>query len=527
MRRPPGVSDSDFSAALQKFANVVGAPWVFTSDEDLDLYRDAYSVLRGEPGEYVASAAVAPDAVEQVQAIVRIANQHKIPLYPFSTGRNLGYGGSAPAYSGSVILDLKRMNRVIEVNEALHYALVEPGCSFFDLYRHLREKGIRQYPSVPAPGWGSPIGNSLDHGCGNPARDHFRNHCGMEVVLPTGELLRTGMGAMPGAKTWQTYHYGFGPWIDGLFSQSNFGVVTKMGFNLFPEPESAKSLTMMSFNYDDLDAIVGLTESLEASGVAPHGAGCFSPLLSARDPEVMGLIRGGGGSAADWNRLSRERKTPVFTAPFNFSGAPRVVDAQMETVNDKFSALKGVAFAERKAYAAPLNPDEIDEPDKNTFGIPTLWRFFPDLAQTKEPIWSGHVWFSPNIPQTGEALRTANRVFQKGCDEHGLYWGWSGGISFFPKNFTLLYAFEAGADAETNRRSREGFLRMVAIAAENGWSEYRSAPAFMDAIMEVFSFNGHALRRFNETLKDAIDPNGILSAGRYGIWPKHLRKARA
>ncbi len=68
---------------------------------------------------------------------------------------------------------------------------------------------------------------------------------------------------------------------------------------------------------------------------------------------------------------------------------------------------------------------------------------------------------------------------------------------------------------------------MVAIAAENGWSEYRSAPAFMDAIMEVFSFNGHALRRFNETLKDAIDPNGILSAGRYGIWPKHLRKARA
>ena len=69
-------------------------------------------------------------------------------------------------------------------------------------------------------------------------RNHFDSHCGMEVVLANGEVMRTGMGAMPGAKTWQQYKFGFGPWIDGMFSQSNFGVVTKMGFWLMPQPDA-------------------------------------------------------------------------------------------------------------------------------------------------------------------------------------------------------------------------------------------------------------------------------------------------
>ena len=97
----------------------------------------------GEPDERAASAALAPGSVEQVQAVVRIANRCRIPIYPISTGRNLGYGGSAPNYSGSVVLDLKRMNRVLEVNESMAYALVEPGVSYFDLYRHIQERSLK------------------------------------------------------------------------------------------------------------------------------------------------------------------------------------------------------------------------------------------------------------------------------------------------------------------------------------------------------------------------------------------------
>ena len=72
----------------------------------------------------------------------------------------------------------------------------------------------------------------------NPYRDHFGAQCGMEVVTGGGELVRTGMGALPNSQTWQQFKYGYGPYIDGMFSQSNFGVVTKMGIWLMPEPET-------------------------------------------------------------------------------------------------------------------------------------------------------------------------------------------------------------------------------------------------------------------------------------------------
>jgi 4-cresol dehydrogenase (hydroxylating) len=214
MSVPPGVSEQNFERALSRFRSVVGADWVFTSDEDVALYRDAYSPLWSEPEEKVASAAVAPDSAEQVQEIVKIANEFRIPLYPISTGRNLGYGGSAPVLSGSVVLDLKRMNRILEVDERNAYALVEPGVSYFDLYRYIQERGLKLWIDCPDPGWGSVIGNALDHGCGytmNPYRDHFGAQCGMEVVTGSGELVRTGMGALPGSRTWQQYKYGILP----------------------------------------------------------------------------------------------------------------------------------------------------------------------------------------------------------------------------------------------------------------------------------------------------------------------------
>ena len=215
MAVPPGVSAADFAKALDEFANAIGKEWVFTSDEDVKLYRDAYSPFYGEKEDRVASAAVAPDRVEQVQAIVQIANKYKIPLWTFSTGRNLGYGGSSPAYSGCVVVDLKRMNRIIEVNDKIHYAVVEPGVSYFDLYRHIQERKLNVWIDAADPGWGSPMGNSLDRGGGRtPMREHWDAVCGLEVVLANGEILRTGMGAMPNSESWHHFKYGYGPYVD-------------------------------------------------------------------------------------------------------------------------------------------------------------------------------------------------------------------------------------------------------------------------------------------------------------------------
>ncbi|MFZ1992209.1 MAG: FAD-dependent oxidoreductase, partial [Alphaproteobacteria bacterium] len=238
---PPGISQATFNSAIAEFQKAVGKEWVFTSAEDVALYRDAYSQVWNEPEERLASAAVAPASTEEVQAVVKIANKYKIPVYAISTGRNLGYGGAAPAMSGSVVLDLKRMNKILEVNERHAYALVEPGVSYFDLYRYISDKKLKVWIDCPDPGWGSVIGNALDRGGGvtqSAFRNHFEAHCGMEVVLANGEVMRTGMGALPNSKTWQQFKTGFGPYVDGLFSQGNYGIVTKMGFWLMPEPEA-------------------------------------------------------------------------------------------------------------------------------------------------------------------------------------------------------------------------------------------------------------------------------------------------
>ena len=152
MRLPTGVTAEDFASALAEFEHSVGKQWVFTRDEDVDLYRDAYSPFLHEAEERVASAAVAPASTEEVQQIVRTANRYRVPLYAISTGKNLGYGGSAPAYSGCVVVDLKRMDRILEVNEENAFALVEPGVSYFDLHRHIQERKLKVWIDCPDPG---------------------------------------------------------------------------------------------------------------------------------------------------------------------------------------------------------------------------------------------------------------------------------------------------------------------------------------------------------------------------------------
>jgi 4-cresol dehydrogenase (hydroxylating) len=96
--------------------------------------------------------------------------------------------------------------------------------------------------------------------------------------------------------------------------------------------------------------------------------------------------------------------------------------------------------------------------------------------------------------------------------------------SYHQRTFVILLGFSVTRDIESNRRNREIYRELVRVAAEHGWGEYRTHTAFMDDCSKAYAFNNNALLRLQQTLKDAIDPKGIISAGRYGIWPKHLRE---
>jgi (+)-pinoresinol hydroxylase len=532
MAIPPGVSERDFSAALGEFERAVGSDWVFTSDADIALYRDAYSPVQGEPEEILVSAAVAPETTEQVQAVVRTANRYGIPIYPISTGRNLGYGGSAPNLSGSVVLDLKRMNRIIEVDDKRHFAIVEPGVSYFDLYRYIQQHGLRVWIDTPDPGWGSPIGNALDHGVGytyGGYRDHFNSHCGMEVVLPNGDLMRTGMGALPGANTWAEYRYGFGPHVDGLFSQGNFGVVTKMGFWLLPEPEAYLSGTVTVPRRNDivdLVAIVNRLEHLGLAGMPNYGSPLRQHLGNADVAEI--LARPFARAARDLERWSLANETGYYTCELQFYGPKETVQANWRYAQRLLSEIPGARFALDHELEFPLTADQAEGLHKVALGIPNLEIFNIGRRQSATaPGWDGEIWFSPVIPKSGEAVLEAQEVFTETFREIGMPSFTnpaSTPATWMYRTFIFIMGLPvARGRIADNQRMREAFTRLANVGAEHGWAEYRTPPIFQDLIMSHYSFNDHVLRRFSETLKDAVDPNGIISAGRGGIWPRHLR----
>lgn len=356
MPNPSNLSERQFAAALTDFRRAVGDEWVFSSDDDVALYRDAYSPFRGEDEDPLPAAAVAPVSTEEVQAVVRIANRREVPLWIISTGRNLGYGGAAPRVAGTVVLDLKRMDRILEVDDKNHFALVEPGVSYFDLYRHIRERGLRVWIDPPDPGWGSLIGNALERGGGyTPMRDHFAAHCGMEVVLPNGELLRTGMGALPGARTWQQYNYGFGPYVDGMFSQSSLGVVTKMGFWLLPEPEAYRTGAVSVPRRGDLIPLMDAVNYLLNSNIAQGTIRLQSALSSfgAPDPELDSIRSDPAATQADIDDFLSSRGRHYWSVELPFYGPERVIEAQWDFAQSLLSdAVPGAIFEDgrQKSY---------------------------------------------------------------------------------------------------------------------------------------------------------------------------------
>lgn len=536
---PQGLNKSDWERALGEFRSAVGEQAMFTSDEDVALYRDAYSPFWNEPEERRVSAAIAPAEVEQVQSIVRTANRYRIPLYPISTGKNLGYGGSAPNLSGSVVLDLKRMNRVLQADDKRYFAIVEPGVSYFDLYRHIRTRNLKCWIDVPDPGWGSLIGNALDHGVGHTwytYRDHFNSHCGMEVVLPNGELLRTGMGALPGADTWADFRYGFGPYVDGLFGQGNFGVVTKMGFHLMPEPEAYYSRQVMVPRRRDIIPLTELVNEFEYAGLIgmPEYLCPLAPGGMIVDPQLADLVKRADVWTSDAvDRYAASRQSPYWICNLQFYGPAETVEANWRHVQRRFTqAIPDVRFGDLETLKFPLTADqEAAAQHKVLIGVPNMNIFSLGARSQMNPSpMDGHLLFSPIVPRTGEAVLKAQQVFATalaGTPLATVYHPMTSPYTWINRAFALTAGFPVSrADPAVNRASRAAVQTLIRIGAENGYGEYRTPPAFQDQVLGTYSFNNHALARFAETLKDAIDPNGIIAAGRSGIWPRHMRRSR-
>lgn len=538
MPLPPHLSPQLWQEALTQLRAAVGPDALFTADDDVTLYHDAYSPVWGEAEERQASAAIAPNSTEQVQAVVRIANHFGIPLFPIATGRNLGYGGSAPNLSGSVIVDLKRMNRIIEVDDKRHFAIVEPGVSYFDLYRYIQERGLDVWIDVPDPGWGSVMGNALDHGVGHTwssYRDHFGSHCGLEVVLPNGEVMRTGMGAMPSANTFGDFRYGFGPHVDGLFAQAGFGIVTRMGLHLMPRPECFLHRRVLAYRRQDIVPLVEVANKLEDAGLI--GMPLYeSPMFGAQFADKA--LRDIATAPDVWNgnaidRYAAEKAMPVWQLGLSFYGPAEVVEASWRHAQAQFAkAIPGARFETIETLHFPLSPQAEEAAlHKVLIGVPNLNIFAIGArsATNPEPA-DGHLLFSPMVARSGEEVMKAQRLFTEGMREMGAdfpmaYGPFTAPFTWMPRIFALTAGLPVSrSDPKVNQRSRETMRKLIELGARHGYGEYRTPPLFQDQVMATYDFNGNALRRFCETLKDAVDPKGIIAPGRGGFWPRTMRK---
>ena len=514
---PAHVTNEIIDQAMQAFRGIVGTSWASNSKADRESYRDAYNP--GEPLEFVSGGFVAPASVEEVQAIMKVANQSGVPLWPMSTGKNLAYGGAAPLVPGTIILDLKRMNKIIEVNEDLAYATVEPGVSFFDLHQYFRDHGHKVWMSVPGPGWGSIIGNGVERGIGyGYFDDQFSNSAGIEIVLPNGELLRAGMGAMGNSNSWPLINAGFGPLVEGLFTQSNYGVVTKMSRYLYPEPETYMSCEINCSKDENLEALIETLRPFKLDETIRNPVVVSNLELIASFMSVRSQWFDGEGPMPEevFPKIQQKLNLGRWNASFGLFGDDFIVEHAWQKIKNAASRIDGVEFVARTYHPG----DEILHPrDQSQAGIPSLNEF----GLTNWMGSGGHIDFSPVGPATGHHARELNDLVRKRVHEFGF--DHLCGFYCQPRAFRFIntLVFRLG-DEQHMRKVRELFSVLISDAAAKGYGEYRTHLAYMDEVAESYDFNRHAMRRFQQQLKDNIDPKGIIAPGKSGIWPQAYRE---
>jgi 4-cresol dehydrogenase (hydroxylating) len=507
-------------AVRDEFVAVVGRENALVTEEERDGYKDPFRP--NDDRRYESSLVLFPRSTEEVQAIVRVADRHEVPVWASSQGRNNGYGGPSARVRGSVLISFRSMNKVLSIDNELGYAVVEPGVRWYDLYDAIVEAGNELMLSVPDIGWGSVIGNSLDNGITfGPNGSDFNALNGLEVVLADGSLLRTGMGAMEDNPTWHLYKRGLGPVIDPLFAQSNYGIVTRAGVWLTKRPEAYSSLYLSIPRDHQLDQAIDIVRDLRQRGIL-RGVPNIQDMLTTGDthfPEHRGKFPPPGTPATppeELDRIADETGVGRWGVRSALWGDPDVLDVHERRIREAWTAIEGGRVIRGTTYT-DANWDTLKQGpfiDRVSGGVPSS-----DILDMLPPV-VGHVGFSPVVPLRGEEVGpTVRHIREQVTTRTGVNYS----CAIFITNDRTAHIISAmfylkddpGHMAATIGTATDLLLEM----SSRGYMEYRAHLDFMDLAQAQLAFGDHAYRRFAEAIKSAVDPKGILSPGRHGIWP--------
>lgn len=515
--------------ALDAWSGILGQDGV----DERPALRDATFATRAR-----VLAALRPRVCDQVRGCLQIAQLHGVPLYPVSRGRNWGFGSSLPS-ADAVLLDLSRLDRIVNFDETLQHVTVEPGVSFRQLHAFLRERGSRL---MIAPGPGSPDGsvlaNALERGHGLGAwRQRFGAICGQEVVLPDGAAVRTGALRFDTPDLRVPYGWPAGPIVDGLFSQSPLGVVTQAMLRLQRQPRLSRAITLSIAQDGKLPALVDALRELIATGFpagmltlfndckvfALHGqypwdeAGGQTPLPAGLRQRMQQRIAGGAwaGEVVIASETQKEqaagmaRVRAVLRARVNrLAALPEIVYAMWPVLRHPYRWFTGTWMEQlARLDLAALN-------DRNLRCA--YWRKRPpppapaeiDLDRDR----CGFVTLLFVTPLHGERIGEVCRQLDQQCLAHGL----EPNIGILPVDegcaYLLVFLIYDRDVAGEDERALACHDALAGIMRRHGLVPARLGVQSMDWMhRDADPGYGTLLGR----LRDALDPGAVLAPGRY------------
>jgi 4-cresol dehydrogenase (hydroxylating) len=528
---------------LEALVSILGHDGV-VSDADA-IERTTRTCL---PFHALASVVTYPSTAQQVQSVVKAALTANVPIWPVSTGKNFGYGEKTAVYEAGITMVLERMNRIWHVDEQLGFAVIEPGVTYKQLNDHLKQTGSRLWADTAGTTqYASVMGNALDKGRGlTPMADHFGCLCGMDVVLPDGSLLETGGGPTGNNAVRHTYKWGVGPYLDGLFAQSNLGIVVKAGIWLMPAPEK---FDFAAFEYkappeklgafiDDLRELV----MVRAIRAHPHLANDFAMMcILAQYPydKLGGRRHLSDEAAASWRQQHGVARWTFGCGLYGSREEVRYQKRMIRKVLGRYGLVQFIGAAVRddwygrliRTVAPVVNRLLGKSPEFTDVMVPAidLFRGIPTDEFVRQAYFKSHqkkpdrdvdpardgcglVWVGPVVPFTSGHVMKALSLTKQIFDKHEFDFFAEVIVESARSVILLVGVFYDKQDAADAERALAWYHEARDAYVEHGYPPYRATSMSMATALDA---NPQA-KAFLASLKQAVDPQNLIAPGRYG-----------
>ena len=487
----------DLLSAIEKWTDAIGAEHVVC---------DAAVLAQWQTATYKTSqrvlALIRPDSVEQVAACIRIANRHKTPVYPVSRGRNWGLGSRVPV-SDAAIVDLARLDRILAMDERFGCITLEPGVTFEQVHAYLTERNSQWFlPVIGGPADASVIGNCVERGDGiGPQCERLSNMCSLEVVLPDGNVVHTGFERFGETRLSTLSSMPAGAYLDGLFTQSNFGVVTRATLWLARHPKHLQLINVcisekgLAAFVDSLQRLIHDLGDSACSFSLWNGHKMNARIDPARREHSPDTWYSNGCLYAPSALMATAQRELAIQAVQETSTQFEVFDeSSVPDLRERLGIFLG----------APYNDNVRSLYTKKPFPAPNV-----DLDPDRDRC--GTLWLCPEIPFDGvtvaKVISSCENILRSSGYDPVI--GMTAATARTLRIFVSIF-YDRDQPGEDDRAMRCNDQLMEALS-EAGMFPFRLGVHSMHAANKAAGSCWNLIRQ----IKDSLDPNDILAPGRY------------